>query len=339
MKSAKDLLKKLDGEYTPRFFNSSEIEDFLKNNENKVILVLRLKENQEAYANFDSDFTAFLNKLPNSPLKTAVGTLINKNLVYFGTAKNVDGTTYSRALISKNEKLAGIVLNSYALDISIKDGKTPSIDECIYSTYYGLIRAAIIIHKEEIKKDRELQRLISEFLFGLVMRVMGRSMTVDAHQKQFLQLIVTYLFFKQFCEEKHAKIIKVITKYYSDVFDKEAMEKYSSYIDKLDSFNSIKDLPKIVQMFNLSESNSSQLTMNLIRSVGSQGFHVLLGTMDQLIASIVLAKYPTEIVSKGFTTNRELQSKIENKVDKYIKKISFENEFNSFVEKTSKEKK
>ncbi len=65
----------------------------------------------------------------------------------------------------------------------------------------------------------------------------------------------------------------------------------------------------------------------------------MLGTLDQLIASIILAKYPTEIVSKGFTTNRELQNKIENKVDKYIKKISFENEFNSFVEKTSKEKK
>ena len=67
--------------------------------------------------------------------------------------------------------------------------------------------------------------------------------------------------------------------------------------------------------------------------------HTLIGTMDQLIASIVLAKYPTEIVGKGFTTNRELQSKIESKVEKYIKKISYENEFNSFVEKTSKEKK
>jgi len=338
VKSVKDLLKKLNGEYTPRFFNGSEIEEFLKNNENKVIIVLRLKENQEAYANFDSDFTAFLNKLPNSPLKMAVGSLINKNLVFFGTAKNVDGTTYSRALISKNEKLAGIVLNSYALDISIKDGKTPSIDECIYSTYYGLIRAATIIHKEEVKKDRELQKMISEFLFGLVMRVMGRSMTVDAHQKQFLQLIVTYLFFKHFCEEKHAKIIKIITKHYSDIFSKEDMDRYSQYIEKLDSFDSIKDLPKIVQMFNMSELNSSQLTMNLIRSVGSQGFHTLLSSLDQLIASIVLAKYPTEIVSKGFSSSRELQSKIENKIEKYIKKISYENEFNSFVEKTKENK-
>jgi len=339
LKTVKDLLKKLDGEYKPKFFNSSEIEEFLKNNENKVIIVLRLDENKSAYENFDRDFTAFLEKLPNSPLKTAVGALINKKLVFFGTAKNVDGTTYSRALISKNEKLAGIVLNSYALDISLKDGNTPSIDECIYSTYYGIIRAAVLIHKEELKKDRELQKYVSEFLFGLVMRVMGRSMTVDAYQKQFLQLIVVYLFFKQFCEEKHAKIIKLISKYYSDVFSKEDMEKYSQHIEKLDSFNSMKDLPKIVQMFSMSEMNSSQLTMNLIRSVGSQGFHILLGTLDQLIASVILAKYPTEIVGKGFTTNRELQSKIENKISKYINKIKFEDEFNSFVEKTSKEKK
>ena len=339
MKTVKDLLKKLNVEYTPKLFNSSEIETFLKENENKVILVLRLDENKTAYDNFDKDFTAFLDKLPNSPLKTAVGTLINKQLVFFGTAKNVDGTTYSRALISKNEKLAGIVLNSYALDISLKDGRTPSIDECIYSTYYGIVRSAVLIHKEEIKKDRELQKNVSEFLTGLIMRVIGRSMTVDANQKRFIQLIVTYLFFKQFCEEKHAKIVKLISKYYSDIFDKDSLERYSQHIEKLDSFSSIKDLPKIIQLFNLSEMNSSQLTMNLIRSVGSQGFHVLLGSLDQLIASIVLAKYPTEIVGKGFSTNRELQNKIENKIDKYIKKIKFEDEFNSFVEKTSKEKK
>ena len=154
MKSVSELLKKLNGEYQPKFFNSSQIEEFLKTNENKVVIVLRLKENEEAYNNFDQDYTAFLSKLPNSPLKTAVGPLINKKLVFFGTAKNVDGTTYGRALISKNEKLAGIVLNSYALDISLRNGTTPSIDECIYSTYYGLIRAAVLIHKEEVKKDR-----------------------------------------------------------------------------------------------------------------------------------------------------------------------------------------
>lgn len=336
MRSAKDVVKKLDGEYQPRFFNSSEIEDFLKTNENKVIIVLRLPENQDAYTNFDKDFSSFLNKLPNSPLKTAVGSLMNKNLVFFGTAKNVDGTTYSRALISKNEKLAGIVLNSYALDISLKEGSTPSIDECIYATYYGLIRAAILIHKEEVKKDRELQKLIADFLFSLIIRVMGRNISVNSQQKQFLQLIVIYLFHKQFCEEKHSKIIKLLNKNYNDYFDKDFLEKYNQYIEKLDSFTSIKDLPKIVQNFNISDVNPSQLTMNLIRSVGSQGFHILIGSLDQLIASIILAKYPTEVVSNGFSANRDLQAKIESKVSKYINQINFENEFNEFVNKVSK---
>ena len=248
----------------------------------------------------------------------------------------VDGTTYSRALISKNEKLAGIVLNSYALDISLKEGSTPSIDECIYATYFGLIRAAVLIHKEEVKKDRELQKLISDFLFGLIIRVIGRNISVTSQQKQFLQLIVTYIFYKQFCEEKHARIIKILNKNYSDVFDKESLEKYSQYIEKLDSFSSLKDLPKIIQSFNISDINPSQLTMNLIRSVGSQGFHVLLGSLDQLIASIILAKYPTEVVSNGFSANRDLQAKIEGKVFKYINKINFENEFNEFVSKVSK---
>ena len=274
MQSVKEIIKKLDGNYQPRFFNSSEIEDFLKTNENKVIIVPRLPENQEAYSNFDKDYSSFLNKLPSSPLKTAVGSLVNKNLVFFGTAKNVDGTTYSRVLISKNEKLAGVVLNSYALDISIKDGNTPSIDECIYATYYGLIRAAVLIHKEEIKKDRELQKLVSDFLFNLILRVMGRNISVISQQKQYLQLVVVYLFHKQFCDEKHTKIIKILSKNYSEYFDKEFLEKYSQYIERLDSFSSIKDLPKIIQSFNISDVNPSQLTMNLIKSVGSQGFNV-----------------------------------------------------------------
>ena len=325
------LLKRIDMDFQPKFFNGSDIEDFLKNNEKKVIIVLRVDENKSAYDNFDNDFSAYLEKLPQSPLKIAVGRLFNKRLVYYGTAKNADGTTWNRLLISKNDKLAGIVLNAYALDISIKNGTTPSIDDVVYSTYYGLVRAAVIINKQEIIKDKEFHKLITNFLGVQFLKILGKNISVNPQQKTFLNLIATYLFYRQFLEMKHPKVVSILNKNYTDVFPKESLEKFSSYLDKLSPFNSFKDLPRIVQMFGIADVSPPQLTMSIIRFFSSTGFHTIIGSLDGIIASIVLAKYPTEIVSRGFSASNDVHDKIENKVTSYINKITYEDEFNTFV--------
>lgn len=336
--TVKNLLKKLDTEYIPKFFNGSLISDFLKNNEKKVIIVLRIDENEKPYNTFDGEFSAYLSKLPNSPLKKSVGFVFNKKLIFYGTAKNTDGITYARVLISKNDKLAGIVLNSYALDISIREGSTPSIDDVIYASYYGLIRAAAIIHKQEIRRDKELLKNIAMCMSTLVLKTLGRNIAITQKEKKLLvQLICIYLFYRQFLEEKHTKIISIIHKNYSDLFSKEDLEGLSSYIDKLNSFNNFKDLPRIIQLFGVADINPAQITMLLIRAVGANGFHVLIGSLDNLVASLILTRYPTEIISRGFSVNSELQEKIEQSITGYINKISYEEAFNSLAQKSAKE--
>lgn len=269
--NAQTLLKKLDSDYAPKFFNSSIIDEFLKNNEKKVVIVLRIPENEKAYVNFDKDFSIYLGKLPNSPLKKAIGFLYNKKLIFYGTAKNTDGKTYSRVLISKNEKLAGVVLNAYALDISLRDGTTPSIDECIYASYFGLIRAAVIIHKQEVKRDKELLRYLTNVLSILILKILGKHITIDRREKSLIQLICIYLFYRQFLEEKHTSVVKTIHKKYGDLFTADELKTYSSYLEKLKTFSNFKDIPQIIQLFGLADINPSQLMMILIRALGANG--------------------------------------------------------------------
>lgn len=321
------LLKKFHADYQPKYFNSSEIENFLKMNENKLVLVLKIDENQSLYEKFNSAYSTSLSKLPNSILKDAVGSLFNKNLVFLGIAKNVDGTIYSRALISKNEKLAGVVLNSHSLDISLKDGNTPSINECIYATYFALVRASMIIHKQEVRKDFNLQKDVVGFLYNIMMKVIGRTISVGSNQKSFLHLMCAYLFYRQYLEEKHLKAVKIIYKHYSDIIGKENLDEFEDKIEKFSPFESFKDFPKMCQVFNICELNPSQVTMQLIRFLDGDGFHILIGSLDNLVAAITLAKYPTEIVSRGFSSPQEVHERMEKKVKYYIDKISYETEF------------
>ena len=324
-----DVLKKLDKDFIPRYFNSSEIEKLMKENEQKVIILLRSSKEKEAYNNFDNDFSIYLDKLPQSNMKKYVGILFNKNLVYFGTTKIKDLTTVSRVLLTKNEKLAGIVLNSYVLDISVAKGSTSNIDECICGTYLGLIRAAILSNKQEIKKDFELHKLITSFLYLLFLKILGRTISVSSSQKDLLHLICIYLFYRQFMDERHTRIIYLIEKYFvGDLISKESYDKYKESVDKLVPFTSFKDIPRILNDLNMSNNQQQQIMMSIIKYIDKNGFYAIIGSLDNLVAAIILSKYPTELISRGFAANYDIQDKIEKKISTYLDKLSYESQFN-----------
>ena len=329
-----NLIQKLNKDFQPKFFNSCEIQEYLKQNEIGVITLLRKPDTKAIYDTFDSDFKVYLEKLPNSPLKKTVSEIFNRQLVFFGAAKNINGTVYLRVLISKNDKLAGIVLNAYTLDISLKTGACSAIDNVVSAVYYGLLRAAIIIHKQEILRNKELHKEVTSILFLLMLKVLGRNISITEYQKTLLHLICIYLYYRQFLEEKHLKVIKILFKDYLDIFDKSTLEQYSVILDKFAPFNNFKDFPRMVQMFNIADINPAQLTMLIIRFFGSNGFHTLIGSLDNLIPTIILSKYPTDIVGRGFVTNNDVQEKIENILVSYINKISFDDQFNKLVQKS-----
>lgn len=230
----KNIEKFLAREFKPKFFNQSDINNLMTSIEDQLVLVVRSKNNQKSYNTFDEDFSAYLSKLPASTMKKQVQQIFNRQLVYFGPSKNRDFVINSRALVSKSEKLVGIVLNSHALDININTGSTPQIDEAIYATYYGVVRAAAVINKQEIKKDYELHKLVTSFIFLLMLRIFGKNLNVmSSSHKSLLHLLCVYIYFKQFFDERHAHIINLIEKkFVGDIIDKTDYENYKVSVDK-----------------------------------------------------------------------------------------------------------
>lgn len=332
MFNEKQIIKKLDNEFKPRIFEPNPIDEVLKSSESKVIIVMRQEKNASAYSAFDNDFSLYLDKIPTSPVKKYISSLFNKKLIFFGTAKNNDITSISRILITKDDKLAGIVLNSYALDISISKGETPQIDECVYASYSALVRAAVIINKTEIRKDKDFHKAVSTFLFLLFLKMLGRYMTVGPQQKALLHLVCVYLFYRHYLSEKHNSVISIIEKeYVGDIVSKEVYQQVKDQIEKLVSFDSMKDISRIIYDLHIAQLNPQQIIMTLIKTVGQTGFYALIGPLDGLIAAAVLCKYPTELISKNILTSNDVHEEIENQVSKYIEKIKYDSTVSNFT--------
>lgn len=324
-----NVKERLSRDFKPQFFNTSEIETLLKNNEEKVIINVRTKESKAAYDTFDADYSAYLNKLPASNMKKYVSELFNRRLVFIGVNQNKDLTTFSRILITKTDKVAGIVLNGYSLDISPEKGTTPQIDNCIFATYVGLIRAALIINRQEVKRDFEFHKIITSYLYILLLKTLSRQISVSAsNQKSLLHIITVYLFYRQFMQEKHSRAIHYLEKYYvGDLIDKMDYEAYKSDVERLEPYISFKDLPRIFQDYGLASNNHQQIMMHIIKTFDRIGYYALIGSLDNLVSSFIISGYPTDIVPGSFSANKDLHEKLEKGIEKYINKLSFDRQF------------
>ena len=326
-------IEKLLKKFPPQNFTSNPIENVLKENESKVILLLRNEKNAESYNGFDTDFDQYLNKLPTSLMKKYVSNLFTNNLVFIGTAKNTDITTLSRVLITTDDKLAGVVLNAYALDIKLTKGETPQIDECIYATYAGIIRAACLTRKTEIRRDKDLHKSMTTFLFLLFLKMLGKQMTVAPQQKTLLHLVCIYLYYRHFLQEKHSTTIMNIERdYVGDLIQKDLYEQLKDKVDKLVSFDSMKDISRIIYDYHIAQLTPQQILMMLIKTVGQSGFYALIGSLDGLVAAAILSKYPTELISKNLLTSNDVHDTIETLVSKHIDKIVYASSIFEFKE-------
>lgn len=313
--------------FPPRqFTHSNPIADILQKDERKFLIKLRTKEAKPVYDRFDNDFGLYLSKLPNNPVKEYVGRLYNERMFFIGTSKTGEISSYSRLLITKENRLAGVALNAYQLNIDVDDGSTSDIDECIYATYSAVVRAGALINEKEIKKDRDLQKLLATFIFLLFLKLLGKSMTVSSKQKYFLQAVCTYLFYRHYIGEKHGYALSILEKeFVGEYIPVEIYNEIKSKMDSLKPFDSMKDLPKVISDFNIADINPSVFLMQTLKSIKQSGFYALIGPLDTLISEVVLAQYPTELVSKTMMTNPDVHRGIEEIMNKYMAKIKFDN--------------
>lgn len=159
--------------FKPSFFADTEVNSILSSEEQKIYIIEKDKNELEIYDTFNSDFSNYLIKMPNNIVKESSRKLLNNNLIFLGIAKTKPDNVIVRLFLTNDNKLAGIVLDSQQLGVDPTTGVSDSIDECIYATYFGFIRAAVLLNKNNIRQNKELHKLLSTFLFLLFLKAIG----------------------------------------------------------------------------------------------------------------------------------------------------------------------
>lgn len=316
--------KSLDKISTPEQFNDSPITNILATKERNIFVINRTQENKDLYSNFDNLFNTFLLKLPENNVKKYVNYVFTKNIIYIGNSVGFKTDLVFSRLYKTESKLFGIVLDSSVLEIDIKTGDTSRIDDCIYASYFGLVRSAILLNKQEIAKNQDLHKLLCTYLYHIFIRAIGQKTIYNEKQKSLVRLACTYIYYRQFLTQTHNMTVSLIKRYHSELFNKNDLDEFIPLLDNVSKYNTVKDIPKILVDLNVYHDNPSNITIQLIRIIESTGYYSLIGSLDQLIGMVILSKYPTQLFSRSCLTIDKIHDSVEIIISKFIDTIQFE---------------
>jgi len=310
--------------FQPKFFSDSSINVTLRGDEQKIFIIPRTEKNAEIYENFSKDFSDYLMKLPNGIVKDCCRKLLNNNLIFLGIAKTKPDNVVVRLLITNEDKFAGITLDSQQLGIDPITGITDSIDECIYASYFGFIRSVILINKNSIRQNKDIHKLLTTYLYLLFIKAFGADKIYSEKQRILLHLLTIYIYYRHYLKEKHDYVLSIIQNRYTKIIDREYIEEFLPTLEKMKSYNDIRDFSKMVVDCKIVNESPNFLTINLLKMLKPMGFYCLIGPLDYFITFVILAKYPITFIGNKIPNNEKLQNSIEGIIEKYIDNIKFD---------------
>ena len=312
--------KNIDKLFPTKFFNNSPINTFLQTKEQHIYLMER-DVDKEVYKNFDELFRIYLSKLPNSHVKKYVSTLFNKNMIYIGTSTNSKNDAIFSRILLHNNKLTGIVLDSSVLDIDVSTGNTTSIDDCIYASYFGLIRASMLANQQNVMRDTNLHKLLSNYVYLLALKFLGQQITHNPKYKTLIHLAVVYMYYRHFLAQKHVSAIATIKRDYKDAFKKEYIDEFLPTLNDLSKYTTMRDLPKVLIDLKLSVDPPNRVMVKMLQLFENVGFYSFIGPFDRFVPMAILSQYPTNLFNKNVLTSEKVHKAVEEKVIKYIDKL------------------
>ncbi len=316
-----------------RSFNDNPVESILRKSEEAILTLLNDDEEaKEVYDVFNNDFKLYLSKLPSNPVKEYTSLIFNKDIIFIGLPlRSGDVGAFARVIIDGNsDKLGGVILNALYLKIDATTGETTDIDDCVYAAYYGFIRSSILIFPKEVIRHKKLHKLMTTVIFLMFLKLLGKSMIVSAKRKRFLHILCVYMYYKHFIPKStHIGILNIIDKQYvGDIIPKEDYDEIRDRMDILKSYSTMKDMPRLINEFKIASINISQFLMQMLKNLQRQGFYSLMGSLDGLIASIIIAQYPNSLMTKFFLTNQQLHNNIEKIINtEFMNKIKFDSSY------------
>jgi hypothetical protein len=313
-----------DKSYRVKFFADSTVNNILQDDEQKILILVKDKDSASVYSTFNDDFSLYLSKLPNNIMKQQVQNLVNKNLIFLSSSKVKPDNVFVRLLLTVDDKLAGVVLDTQQLNINPMLGTSESIDETVYASYFGLVRASVILNKDDVKRNKELHRLLSTYLYLLTVKAIGPDKIISPKHKDFIHMCCIYIYYKHYLKERHNYILSIIEREYSSIISKSSMDEFLPILEKMSGYDTIRDLPKILIDAKLLIESPNIFVISLIKILRPIGFYALLGPLDYFVGLVILSKYPTDLFSKKSLVNQKIQDSVEEIVAIYMDKIKYD---------------
>lgn len=305
-------------------FADSDIDKILVSGESDATYFKKTSPgNNTLYEKFNQDISMFLSKLPTSPAKKYVTELFNRDLIYLGSmqiAKN-EGF-FSKLVVDTDDKLKAIILDVRDLDIDIKTGDTKNIDDCIYASYFSFIKASVILNKALVRNDKELLDYLAQYFYLLIMYTIDAKSNISSpKQKSFTRIICYYAFYRYFLKETFASSVRIIKKSFEK--EKDVFDEFEPRLKEIEKYVSIKDIPKMLIDTKVLVFDPNTFIVNLLRKFKQYGFYCVLGPLDMFVAFTITSKYPFELFTENSSLNTDLQTKIEDILIKYMRKVKF----------------
>ena len=313
----------LNKSFQTNFFSDTDVNTILRTDEQKIF-ILKRSDNPDIYDTFQQDFSNYLTKMPANIVKENIRNLLNKNLIFLGIAKIKPDNVIVRSLITTDDKLAGLALDSQQLGVDPTTGAADSIDECIYASYFGLIRSAVLINKSDIRQNKDLHKLLTTYLYLMFLKVIGSDKLYSEKQKTLVHILSIYIYYKHYLKEKHYYILSILQRDYDKFIGKESIEEFLPVLEKMQSYTSLKEFPKMLIDAKVITESPNAMIMSLLKMFKPMGFYSLIGPLDYFISLVIITKYPIEFVGDKAPSNEKIQNAVEEIMSKYIDKIKYD---------------
>ena len=277
------------------------------------------------YENLYSDLKLFIRKMPRNQITNTVSTILNNNGIFAGKhTTRQEVPIYSGALVTTDNKIAGIVLSVNELDINEDTGETDRIDDCVYATYHGAIRGSLKCFERDVRNNFDLHKLCITYLYNLLLRNLGKAQTFSQFKLNGIQIACSYLYFRHYLEYNHSSALSRTSRLFGDVIGKETFKEYQSSMEIISRYKSMKDIGKVLIDLNIVSTNPNQILLSIIQNADIKFFYTILSSLDFLIATIIITKYPSNLYVNASVVNTNLQNAIENVVvQNYLDRVDY----------------
>lgn len=296
------------------FLNDTQLSQQMRESEHQIVVI---SKDSFDYESLYSDMKLFLRKMPKSKVTEYVGRLLNLEGIFVSLQTTKSSLpVYSRLLITKDNKIAGLSLSSHELGIDHHTSETDNIDDCIYATYSGLIRGSLLCNEKTVNSNYDLHKLCITYLNNIILKIIGKSQTFNKFKIDGIYIACSYLYFRHYLSFNHSSAVSRTTRLFADVINKETIKKYQPSLELISRYKSFKEIGNVLIDLNIISMNPNQILLSLIQTLGRTFFYNIMSSLDFLIATIVLTMYPTNIFKDAVIINNNLQKAIEKIVIK-----------------------